>query len=88
MIDDALEADRWVCWVLGKRPNETMIAAARRVLDAANAGIEQPEGACEAAVIIDGPGESWQRIYRAADVAKRVARTNPLRTTDATKVDP
>ncbi len=73
MIDDALEADRWACWVLGKRPDESMQEAARRVIDAANAGVSQPRGALEAAVTIDGPGESWQRVYRAADIARKAA---------------
>jgi len=69
----SLEADRWARWVLTARPDESMEEASRRVLAALNRGIEQPRGAAEAAVIITGPGDSWTRVYRAADIAKKVA---------------
>jgi hypothetical protein len=70
-IEEMLDADRWARWVLTARPDESMNEAARRVLDALNAGIEQPRGAAEAAVVIDGPGDPWSRVIRAADIAKK-----------------
>lgn len=83
-MTEMLDADRWARWVLTARPDESMVEAARRVLDAANAGVGQPGGAVEAAVVIDGPGDPWARVFRAADIAKKHAKPR-LCSTDALK---
>lgn len=72
-IDTMLDADRWVRFALGASPAESIDRAAERVVNGHAAGVAQPHGAIETALVVRLPRDDpWEMMLRARDVARKM----------------